>query len=112
MAEHWWQLPEVDLTPVLCEVSVISLNDGLEMHPQKIHHMNSCWGINWECWRGQADIEGAGEAGEKGWTAGHEHREVPGPDPGLGTPCRAALSGQRNTLGEQGITSLFVPSEF
>lgn len=42
----WWLIAGASsrrwiLMPMLCEVSVISLNDGLEMHSQKIHGVNS-----------------------------------------------------------------------
>lgn len=43
--------------PILSEVSIISLNDGPETHSQKVHCMNSWWGTNLECWRGQADTQ-------------------------------------------------------
>lgn len=43
---NWWLITAVSsqrwiLMPILCETSIINLNDGLEMHSQKIHGVNS-----------------------------------------------------------------------
>lgn len=43
--------------PILCEVSIIILNDGLEMHSENVHCMNSWWEVNVGRWRGQADVQ-------------------------------------------------------